>query len=246
MDMSEWFYNPQVEFEMFGPAHIVTIGTVVLLVIAFYLFRNKLFPYRKGIRITIGWAMIGARLALDIWYLATDQWHYEFALPLELCSISLIMGGIMLLTKSRVLFEIIYFIAIGGAVQAIMTPFLNYGFPQFRYMQFFFAHLLVLIAPLIMTWLYQYKITWQSLLKSFIAVNGIALVNFVLDSWLNVNYMYLAGKPDSASMLDILGPYPYYILSLEAVALLIFSLLYLPFGLVSIWQKNQRSSAGNR
>jgi uncharacterized membrane protein YwaF len=43
------------------------------------------------------------------------------------------------------------------------------------------------------------------------------------------NYMFLARKPDTPSLLDYLGTYPWYLLSLDGVAVVFFLLLYLPF-----------------
>jgi uncharacterized membrane protein YwaF len=41
------------------------------------------------------------------------------------------------------------------------------------------------------------------------------LINKLVDG----NYMFLSHKPDSASLLDVLGPYPWYILSMEGLLL---------------------------
>jgi hypothetical integral membrane protein (TIGR02206 family) len=43
------------------------------------------------------------------------------------------------------------------------------------------------------------------------------------------NYGFLRAKPPQASLLDLLGPWPWYILALDALAVVLFTLLYLPF-----------------
>lgn len=227
--MNSWFYNPESHFEMWGTSHLYTILFISLVLTGLFIFRKSLMPYRESIRISVGWALIISRLSLDLWYVITKQWFITSSLPLELCSIATILCGVMLLTKSYNLFEVFYFIALGGASQAILTPDLQFDFPQFRFWQFFIDHLLLLIAPLILLWLYHFKITLKSLLKSFVLLNIIAVVIFTINILLHANYMFLRQKPTSESLLDFLGPYPYYIFSLEIVVLLIFTILYLPF-----------------
>lgn len=227
--MQAWLYNPDNNFQMWDVIHIATILFIILNISALFIFKNFLRTYREKIRVTIGWTLIISRLSLDIWYISTGQWSLKSSLPLELCSIASLMCGIMLLTKNKHLFEIFYFIALGGAFQAILTPDLYFGFPQFRYIQFFFDHFLLIIAPLMMIALYGFRITHKSLLKSFLALNGIAAVVYCFNMLFSANYMFLRHKPSGPSLLDFLGPYPYYIFSLELVALLIFVLLYLPF-----------------
>lgn len=227
--MTNWFYNPEVKFHMWDTAHLLTIALIIILLAFFYFFRNKLSPYRRSIRITIGILLIINRISLDIWYVSTGMWDIRTSLPIELCSIASLVCAIMLFTKSRVLFEVFYFLAIGGAVQAILTPDLDFGFPQYRYIQFFTDHFMLILAPLIMIWLYHYTITLKSVLKAFLAINGIAAVVFIVNITLSANYMFLIHKPSGGSLLDFLGPYPYYLLSLEGIALIIFFILYIPF-----------------
>lgn len=227
--MLNWFYDPSVPFHMWQTTHILTIVFIVLMTLLLYFFRHELQQHRKIIRLTVGWTLILSRLSLDVWYVSTDQWTIQSSLPLELCSIASLICGIMLITQNKQLFEVFYFIAIGGAIQAILTPDLNFGFPQYRYIQFFLDHMLLFISPLLMIWLYNYTITRKSLIKSFIVLNIIAGIVFIINGLLSANYMFLRQKPSAASLLDLLGPYPFYILSLELVTLGIFFILYIPF-----------------
>lgn len=227
--MENWFYNPDTQFHMWDISHLITISIIVVLLILIFTFRKRLSPFRRPIRLMIGVLLILSRLSLDLWYITTDQWTAQSSLPLELCSIASLLAGVMLLTKSRFLFEVLYFIAIGGAVMAIVTPDLHFGFPQYRYIQFFFDHFLLILAPLLMIWLYHYQLTWRSVFKSLLFLNGLAAVVFIINQLISANYMFLREKPSGASLLDLLGPYPYYLLSLEFIALSLFFLLYFPF-----------------
>lgn len=222
---------------MWDSTHLFTISVIFLFLFCVYLFRKKLSPYRRTIRLTIGSLLILIRVSLDIWYISTKQWTLSTSLPLELCSIASLVCGIMLLTKSRFLFEIFYFIAIGGALQAILTPALDFGFPQYRYLQFFIDHTMLILAPLLLIWLYDFRISFKSVWKAFLAINIIAVIVFIINHVIHANYMFLLHKPSTASLLDVLGPYPYYLLSLEGIVLCTFLLLYFPFMMSSSYRE---------
>lgn len=214
---------------MWNHIHLLTIALLVALLYSLYHFRKQLFPHRDKIRIIIGVSLLLSRISLDIWYVSTNTWDIRSSLPLELCSIASVACAFMLLTKNIFLFEVIYFIGIAGAIQAILTPDLAFGFPQFRYFQFFLDHFLLISGPLVMIWLYQFTISLRSILKAFVTLNCIAIIIFIINVIIDANYMFLTQKPTSTSLLDFLGPYPLYIISLEFIVLLIFIILFVPF-----------------
>ena len=53
----------------------------------------------------------------------------------------------------------------------------------------------------------------------------ICLFNWILST----NYGYFNGPPKVASLLDVMGPWPWYLLTLQGVAVLFFTILLLPF-----------------
>ena len=55
----------------------------------------------------------------------------------------------------------------------------------------------------------------------------VEVVNFALGS----NYMFIARKPDVPTLIDFLGPWPWYIIPLEAIGFAVCLLLYLPFAI---------------
>jgi uncharacterized membrane protein YwaF len=61
-----------------------------------------------------------------------------------------------------------------------------------------------------------------------IGINVFAVLVGPFDYFYKTNYFYLRSKPPNPSLLDFLGPWPIYIACTEAVALVLFLLLYLP------------------
>ena len=56
-------------------------------------------------------------------------------------------------------------------------------------------------------------------------VRDLALFNLAIDS----NYGYTLHKPHAPTLLDYLGPWPWYIIGAEGVALIMFLMLYSPY-----------------
>ena len=230
--MDRWFDAYEApEFTAFSPQHIAAIGFCVLLAALMYRLRGWLRAGKRPryARWTIAAVLILCELSLNVWYAAENVFDAGNTLPFELCSITLYAAVFMLLMNSRRLLPFVYFAGIGGALQAIVTPVLGYGFPHFRFLEFFIAHLFIILAALHMIWIEGVRPTLRSLFAAFGWLNALLLPVWAVNRLTGGNYMFIARKPDTASLLDLLGPYPWYLLSLEGVALALFGLLYLPF-----------------
>ncbi|MEH7379716.1 TIGR02206 family membrane protein [Bacillus sp. JJ1533] len=216
-------------FHWLSFSHVVMFGLLIVSGVLLFLFRARVKKGNSVIRYTIAIFLLISELSLYLWYVNTGVWDPIDSLPFQLCSISLFLSIIMLITRSYLLFEVTYFLGIGGALQAMLTPELAYDFPHYRYFHFFLAHIAIILSSLYMLWYENYRPTLKSIWKAFAALNVIAFIVFFVNKATGGNYMFLARKPMNPSLIDFLGPYPWYILSLEVVALIMFFILYLPF-----------------
>jgi hypothetical integral membrane protein (TIGR02206 family) len=153
------------------------------------------------------------------------RWTLEVFLPLQLCDINAVLAVVSLLTLNPRTSAVLYFFALAGTLPAMITPELPVGFPAFRFLVYFATHGLVVSAALVIVFGFRLLPCPRDFLRAFLALNIyaglIALVNLAL----NTNYLYLRRKPVSPTPLDVFGPWPYYLVTLEFAFLVVFFLL---------------------
>jgi hypothetical integral membrane protein (TIGR02206 family) len=220
-------------FHLFGTGHLIALAVVLLVNLAFIWVRKIENQKRKDtIRYAIAALLIISEGSWHIWNLAIGTWSIQTHLPLHLCSLLVWTSLIMLLTKNYYIYEFAYFLGIAGASQALLTPEAGiYGFPHYRVFQTLSAHGAIVSGAVFMTLVEGYRPTWSSFKRVFIWTNIYMLVVTGVNLLIGSNYLYTLHKPPSASLLDVLGPWPWYLLSVEAVALVLCLLLYLPFAI---------------
>lgn len=226
------FFDPQNArtFISMSAAHLAVLVTIGGLVLMLFLGRAGV---RRSSMLTslVRWGIVVilvlSQLTLEVWYQVYDLWNPRYTLPLELCSITLILSILMLITKNRILYMFVFYAGMCGALAALFTPSLAYGFPHFRFLQFFIAHGAIILSALYMTWTENYRLSFRSVWIAFILLNIVAGFVWLINQMTGANYMFLSRKPDTPSVLDVMGPYPWYIVMEEILALILFLLLYL-------------------
>jgi len=226
----EWDGTP---FELFGTPHIIALMIVALINVALIAFGQRLSPHRrKVIRNTLASILITNEALWHLWNWTTGQWTIQTMLPLHLCSILVFMSAILLVNKSYGLYEFVYLLGIAGALQALLTPDAGaYGFPHFRFFQVIISHGSIVTAAIYMTAVEGYRPTLQSIKRILIRGNIYAVFVGIVNALLGSNYLFIAHKPKTASLLDVLPPWPWYLPILELLAVIIVGLLYLPFAI---------------
>ena len=153
------------------------------------------------------------------------------SLPLQLCDVAIFIAAAALWTRRQLVVEVTYFWGLAGTIQALLTPDLPQHFPSYPYFQYYIAHGGVVAAALVLVvGLGQRPRRWAVARVAGLTVAYAALVGFV-DAVTGADYMYLRSKPPTATLLDFLGPWPWYILSASVIAAFLFAILDAPFRL---------------
>ncbi len=217
-------------FEWLGTAHLTALAFLILLNIYLIRFRYASDATKGGIRWLLALVLLVNEIAWHYWNLVTGRWTLQTMLPLHLCSALVWVGAYMLMTKSYRVYEFMYFMGIAGAIQALATPDLGiFGFPHFRFFQTFLSHGLIITSAIYMTVVEGLRPTWKSLVRVFIWMNIYAGIVYFVNIYLGSNYLMINRKPDLPSLLDLLPPWPMYILYMEIIGVISMLLLYLPF-----------------
>jgi len=162
--------------------------------------------------------------------LVQGDWSVRTSLPLALCHIALVVAAIACWWPGWLLgVELTYFWGLAGTLQAVITPDLTAGFPELEFLQFVVGHIGIVVAALYLVVGLGIEPRAGAVPRVLGITVGYALLLGIFDWVTGANYMYLAAPPDRATLLSLLGPWPWYLLSATAVAFVLLVLLDLPF-----------------
>ena len=212
---------------LFGVLHMMLLGAISLLAIFLVLICREFPTSRRVVRLVLGWGLVTNEL---IW------WCFRYVhegihlgnLPLQLCDMTLWASATACLTLFGPLVELSYFAGLAGAGMALLTPDLWSPWPTYPAIYFFVAHGGIVIAAAVLIFGRISRLSPHAVWRAYLLLLGYALLVGMFNWASGSNYMYLCRKPKNASLLDALGPWPWYLLPGAAVALILFWLLWLP------------------
>lgn len=213
-------------FFLLGPDHVMVLGITFMLSLIFILVgRHIPSKIDRGFRYTGITALIIA--GGSGWLMALRQGM--MVIPLNLCDFALFAAIGALLTLRPSLCQLTYFWGLAGTLQALIQPDLSEPFPEFWWFQFFATHAGVVLGAVYLAATQRVQPTWKSVAWIWLLSNTY-LVIVVLVNWrYGTNFGYLADKPAHPSILDFFGPWPYYILAIEAIGVISLLILSIPF-----------------
>lgn len=218
-------------FVLFGPDHLLALLAIAVVTLSLTLLVRR-SPW--------GIVSVGARVGLALYLLLTAGLVFVIAarsglfrlielLPFHLCDMAILLAVVALLWRVQWVYEVLYFWALAGTLLAVFTPDVSMGFPDPGFLSFFGIHAGVVASACVLTWGEGMRPRPGAAWTVFGITNAYAglvgIVNFIAGT----NFMYLNRKPSSPTLLDALGPWPWYLLVADVLALGLFLLLELPF-----------------
>jgi hypothetical integral membrane protein (TIGR02206 family) len=235
----DWTGGP---FVLFGPDHLAIIAFFILLNLSFFWLRKiKSERFRFYLRLGMAITLLLFEAAWQTWRIAIGEWNIRENLPLHMCSLFLFINSIMVITRSKTLYELSYCLGIGSGLMAFLTPDPGpYGLWHFVPVQTIFGHGLLVTLTIYMTIVEGFRPRWSSIGKTFLFGLSALILSYGINRLLGSNYMFTMGKPSSASLLDILGPYPWYLLSMAGVGLAVMVVLVAPWEIANLVNRKRR------
>ncbi len=218
---------------MFAPPHLVVLGIVLAVNVALVPLRSVLGDAgRRAFRLGLAALISVCFGAHAVWRVLVGLWDVRVDLPLHLCDLTALLSIALLLTRSRLLYEFIYFLGIGGALQALVTSNVGiYGYPHLYFFTSMSVHGGIITTGVYFTVVEGFRPTWGSLWRVAGWMLAYTAAIFGLNLLLGSNYLFIGRRPDFPSLIDELGPWPWYILSLVGVGFATLVVLYLPIAL---------------
>lgn len=218
--------------DLLAPEHLLALVAIGLVIAVLIVAARAVPGAWVGLAARVlAMVLVAAEVGWSIYLVTSGATRSELAtaLPLQLCDAAILVAAAALWLRSQTLVEVTYFWGLAGTIQALLTPDLPQHFPSFPYFQYYVAHGGVVAAALFLVVGLRCLPRRDAVLRVAAITLAYAAAVGIVDAFTGANYMYLRSKPPSPTLLDLLGPWPWYVISASLIAIVLFLLLDAPF-----------------
>ena len=242
--------TPAPVFLPWGPSHVAVLVATVLGGLGLVALGRRAGP--RSVRVT-GLVLAGALAVVTLGYqvVAFDPAHPGLTLPLQLSDLAPYAAAWAVVSGQRWAYALTYYWGLTLSVQALLTPALGGGdFPAPSFLVFFADHVLVVWIAVLLTWGLRHRPAWRDYRFALLATVCWAVPAQAVNVVTGADYGYLDRKPGTASLLDVLGPWPWYLLVEAVLVVVVWALITVPWsglpgGTGRSWWRRPPSSAGS-
>jgi hypothetical integral membrane protein (TIGR02206 family) len=200
--------------------------------------RRRPGPWTVTVARLLGLVLLVDAGSYTVALVVAGSWSARTSLPLSLCDVAVLVAACACLWQVPVLVELTYFWGLAGTLQGLLTPDLSVNFPHLVFWEYVVGHLGIVFAALYLVVGLGITPGRHAVLRVFaISAAYTALVG-TTDGLAGANYMFLRRPPSEWTLLRLLGPWPWYVVSASLVALVLFTALDAPF-----WSVRRRAAA---
>jgi len=230
MDISIFF--TEKPFQLFSSSH----GAPVLV---YFLFASSIVWYaktrvtnqatKKNILLWLSLIPLIALIVQNLIKVSIGAWQIQDDLPLHICRFLAVLAPLVYLKDSKFWTGVFYFWILVGTFNAVIAADIRFDYPHYNYFTYFIIHIGLIPLPIYHCYVLGRKIQKRDLWNAYWLANVFLLVTMAINFSIQSNYMFTRHKPEVASLMDHLGPWPWYLVMLQFLGLFLFALAYLPF-----------------
>jgi len=240
---------PGPPFHAFGIAHLTVIFLTIAspFLLAALVRRTKSRKLERSIVIALSSLLVLNYVAYMLLVGRFGAVSWQQVLPLQLCDWGMVVVIVAMLSGNQRWFEVAYFWGLGGTLQAVLTPNLPYGFPDFRFFSFFISHCGIITGVVFLMLVHKYRPYPMAIVRVFAWTEFYFVITMIADAYTGYNYGFLLHKPEAFSILSFLSDWRLlYLVQMHGVALLFFCVLYAPFAVVDLIRGKGIRKAGKQ
>ena len=241
--------NRAPEFHPFGLPHLTVIFLTIVLpfALAALVRRTRSTGLEKIIIEILSAVLILNYVVFLVFIRSHEIVDWRQMLPMQMCDWGMVVVIVAMWTGSQRWFEVAYFWGIGGTLQAVLTPNLRYGFPDWQFISFFTSHSGIIVGVVFLMLTCRYRPYPMSIVRVWLWSEFYFVVTLIVDLVTGFNYGFLLHKPEAFSILSFLSDsWPLYLLQMHGVALLFFLVLYAPFAVFDITKRGLSGKPGKQ
>ena len=219
-------------FTPYGFTHWAVLVLTVIGAVLLVLLGRRLRDTPQAEAFTRGFALVQLAVTLGFmtFWLIPPYFDLRQSLPFHLSDVLRFVAAYALWSRRPWALAVTYYWGLTLNPQAILTPDLHPDIaPVLEFASYWSQHMLVMWATVYLTWGLGLRPNWRSYRLALAVTGAWAALVFAINLALGTNYGYLNSKPGGASLLDVLGAWPWYLLVTFALLAGIWALITWPW-----------------
>lgn len=216
-------------FTAYSPSHLVVLAIFAAGTIGLLLAGPRLrgSHAERPLAVALAWANLVFGIASTV----TELFPFsaKHSLPLQICDLAWIFVAWALLSMRPLPLAMTYYWGLTLSVQALVQPTLTEPFPDLQFFVFWAKHVLIVWGAVYLCLSLRHGPDWSAYRWAVAWTLGWLVAVMALNELIGSNYGYVNGKPSDATVLDVLGPWPVYVVAEMAIVAGGWALITLPW-----------------